>query len=86
MPTLARTWDAHLNAKDLAMRTTVNFDPNLLQQAQALTGLSNRSELLKQALKALIEREAALRLSRLGGTAPAIQPITRRRPTDDDSC
>jgi metal-responsive CopG/Arc/MetJ family transcriptional regulator len=68
------------------MRTTVNFDPNLLQQAQALTGLSNRSELLKQALKALIEREAALRLSRLGGTAPAIQPITRRRPTDDDSC
>ena len=52
------------------MRTTVNFDPNLLEQAQALTGLSNRSELLKQALKALIEREAALRLSRLGGSAP----------------
>ena len=67
------------------MRTTVTFDPNLLQQAQALTGLSNRSELLKQALKALIEREAALRLSRLGGSAPSMQPIPRRRPTGDDS-
>ena len=68
------------------MRTTVNFDPNLLEQAQALTGLSNRSELLKQALKALIEREAALRLSRLRGSAPTMQHIPRRRPTDDGPC
>ena len=65
------------------MRTTVNFDPVLLEQAQTLTGLSNRSELLKQALKALIEREAALRLCRLGGSVPHIQAIPRRRPNID---
>ncbi|HZX87051.1 MAG TPA: type II toxin-antitoxin system VapB family antitoxin [Reyranella sp.] len=61
------------------MRTTVSIDDDLLAKAQALTGLSERTALLREALKALIERESARRLARLGGTEPGVQPAPRRR-------
>ncbi len=62
------------------MRTTVNLDDELLAEAQRLTGVRERSALLRAALVALVQREAARRLARLGGTAPELEPISRRRP------
>ncbi|KAF3998402.1 type II toxin-antitoxin system VapB family antitoxin [Glaciimonas immobilis] len=61
------------------MRTTVNLDEELLARAQAITGETERGELLHEALRALIEREAARRLSRLSGSMPGAQDIPRRR-------
>jgi Arc/MetJ family transcription regulator len=61
------------------VRTTVTLDPELLEQAAELTGLRERSALLRAGLIALIERESARRLARLGGTEPQLQPIPRRR-------
>lgn len=61
------------------MRTTVNLDEELLETARHLTGLNERSALLREGLKALIERESARRLARLGGSQPQLQPVPRRR-------
>ena len=61
------------------MRTTVTLDDALLAQAQALSGLRENGPLLKAALVALIQRESALRLARLGGSQPDLQDIPRRR-------
>jgi Arc/MetJ family transcription regulator len=61
------------------MRTTVSLDDDLLTDAQRLTGLEERTALLREALKALIERESARRLARLGGSEPDLRPVPRRR-------
>ncbi len=61
------------------MRTTVTLDDNLLEEAQRLTGLTHRKDLIQEALKALIARESARRLARLGGSEPEVEPIERRR-------
>jgi len=61
------------------MRTTINLDETLLAEAQRLTGLSERTALVREGLKALIQRESAWRLARLGGSEPSLPPIPRRR-------
>lgn len=61
------------------MRTTLALDDDLLAQAQAFTGLQEKSALVREALKALIERESARRLARLGGSEPGLQAVPRRR-------
>lgn len=61
------------------MRTTLALDDDLVREAQRLTGTSEKSALVRQALRALIERESAQRLARLGGSEPALSPIPRRR-------
>ena len=61
------------------MRTTVNLDDALLDRARKLSGLSERSSLLREALEALIQRESARRLARLGGTEPRLRIPLRRR-------
>ena len=61
------------------MRTTVNLDDELLTKAQQLSGLGERNELLREALRALIQRESARRLALLGGTQPELQNIPRRQ-------
>ncbi len=61
------------------MRTTVTLDESLLSQAQLLSGVQERSALLKEALSALIQRESARRLARLGGTEPQLESVARRR-------
>jgi Arc/MetJ family transcription regulator len=61
------------------MRTTVTLDDGLLDRAAALTGLRDRGPLLREALTALIERESARRLARLGGTEPDLTAPQRRR-------
>ncbi len=63
------------------MRTTVALDDDLLAKAQAFTGLTEKSGLIREALKALIERESARRLARLGGTQPRLKAPPRRRPS-----
>ena len=61
------------------MRTTLSLDDDLLAKAESYTGLKEKSALVREALKALIERESARRLALLGGTEPALQPIPRRQ-------
>ena len=61
------------------MRTTINLDDELLTEAQRITGMKERTALIHEGLKALIERESARRLARLGGSEPRLQPVPRRR-------
>ncbi len=65
------------------MRTTVTLDDALLSQAQDLSGLDDRGRLLKEALRALIERESARRLILLGGSEPKLKEIPRHRDRDE---
>ena len=62
------------------MRTTVNLNDELLEEARRITGIKGRTALIHEGLWALIERESARRLARLGGTEPRLQPVPRRRP------
>jgi Arc/MetJ family transcription regulator len=62
------------------MRTTLALDDELISKAQALTGVKEKSSLIREALKALIERESARRLARLGGSEPGLDAPPRRRP------
>lgn len=66
------------------MRTTLALDDELLAEAQAYTGLKEKTALIREALKALIERESAQRLARLGGTEPKLTSIPRRSSKDTD--
>ncbi len=61
------------------MRTTIALDDDLIAKAQKFTGLKEKSALVREALKALVERESARRLARLGGTAPDLVAPPRRR-------
>lgn len=61
------------------MRTTLNIDDELLAKATSLVAPMDRTAVISEALKALIERESARRLARLGGTQPALQAAPRRR-------
>ena len=61
------------------MRTTLNIDDDLLQRARDLSGVQEKTALIREGLKALIERESARRLARLGGSEPQLEPIARRR-------
>ena len=61
------------------MRTTLNIDNQLLAEAQSMTGLAEKTALVREALKALIERESARRLALLGGSEPQLQPVLRRQ-------
>lgn len=62
------------------MRTTINLDEQLLAEAQRITGMKERTALIHAGLRALIERESARRLARLGGSEPRLQAVERRRP------
>ncbi|MDF1521391.1 MAG: type II toxin-antitoxin system VapB family antitoxin [Trueperaceae bacterium] len=62
------------------MRTTLNLDDALLAEAQRLTGQRERTALVNEGLRALIERESARRLAALGGTEPELEVAPRRRP------
>ncbi|AEI82234.1 antitoxin of a toxin/antitoxin system (plasmid) [Cupriavidus necator N-1] len=61
------------------MRTTIALDDDLIAKAQAYTGLKEKTALVREALKALIQREAAKRLANLGGSQPGIKGAPRRR-------
>lgn len=61
------------------MRTTLALDDDLLTEAQRLTGVTEKTALVREALGALIERESARRLARLGGSDPSVTDVPRRR-------
>jgi Arc/MetJ family transcription regulator len=65
------------------MRTTISFDDALVDRAQRLTGLTEKTALVREALKALIERESARRLALLGGSEPELQRVPRRQSEPD---
>ncbi len=62
------------------MRTTLNIDDTLLRQARELTGIREKTALVRAGLEALIARESARRLAKLGGSEKAIELIPPRRP------
>jgi Arc/MetJ family transcription regulator len=62
------------------MRTTLVLDDDLVARAQEFTGVKEKTLLVREALKALIERESARRLARLGGSEPELKIGPRRRP------
>jgi Arc/MetJ family transcription regulator len=64
------------------MRATVSLDDDLLRRAQEYTGVSERTALLREALKALIEREASRSLAALEGTMPDLDDVRRLRVND----
>ncbi len=61
------------------MRTTLNLDDALLERARRLTGIEERTALIHEGIRALIARESARRLARLGGSEPRVKAIPRRR-------
>ena len=61
------------------LRTNVNIAAQLLAQAQRITGVSEKTVLIREGLRALIERESARRLAQLGGSEPQLKTITRRQ-------
>ncbi|MEA2222900.1 MAG: hypothetical protein QOH83_1276 [Solirubrobacteraceae bacterium] len=61
------------------MRTTLVLDDDLLAEAQRLTGVKEKTLLVREGLNALIEREGARRLARLGATEPDLTAVPRRR-------
>lgn len=65
------------------MRTTVTIDDELIGRAQEITGIKEKSALLNEALRRMIEREAAMRLARLGGSDPDATAPPRRRWSED---
>jgi Arc/MetJ family transcription regulator len=69
------------NQEEEMMRTTIVLDDELLAKAQALTNVQEKSSLVKEALRALIERESAKRLASLGGSEPQLTIIPRRQTT-----
>jgi Arc/MetJ family transcription regulator len=73
--------DAIIDAigRSLPMRTTINLDDDLLAKAVKLAGPLDRSALVREGLKAFIERESAKRLARLRGTQPQLEVAARRR-------
>jgi Arc/MetJ family transcription regulator len=61
------------------MRTTLALDDDLVKMAQEFTGVAEKTALVREALKSLIERESARRLAGLAGTMPELEAIPRRR-------
>jgi Arc/MetJ family transcription regulator len=61
------------------MRTTLALDDDLVREAQRLTGTTEKSAVVRQALLALIERESARRLGKLGGSEAGLEVIPRRQ-------
>ena len=76
---LLSSFDAILDASEFSMRTTIALDDDLVRTAQEFTGVAEKTALIREALKALIERESARRLASLGGTMPRLKNILRRR-------
>ena len=63
------------------MRTTLNIDDKLLDEARRITGMTEKTSLVREGLRALIERESARRLARLGGSEPQLESVPRRQST-----
>ena len=67
------------DARYIAMRTTLNIEDELVERASELTGIKEKTMLVKLGLEALIARESARRLAKLGGTEQQLKAVPRRR-------
>ncbi len=65
------------------MRTTLNIDDQLLAEAQRLSGMTEKTAIVREGLRALIQRESARRLALLGGSEPELSNIPRRKAAAD---
>lgn len=65
------------------MKTTLNIEDNLLQSASELTGIKEKTTLVKLGLEALIARESSKRLAKLGGTEKDLRAIPRRKTAEN---
>jgi Arc/MetJ family transcription regulator len=63
----------------VTMRTTLNIDDGLLEKAAEMTGTTEKTKLVRLGLEALIARESARRLAKMGGSEPQLKPVPRRR-------
>lgn len=63
------------------MRTTLNIDTAMIEKASKLTGIKEKTSLVKLGLEVLIARESSLCLAKLGGTQKRLKPVPRRRPS-----
>jgi len=68
--------------KGATVRTTLNIEDKLLEKAAKLTGVNEKTALVRLGLEALIARESARRLAKLGGTEKKVEAVPRRRPAD----
>lgn len=68
--------------KEEFMRTTLNIEDKLLDKAAKLTGIKEKTSLVRLGLEALIARESSKRLAKLGGTEKKLEIIPRRRSAD----
>jgi Arc/MetJ family transcription regulator len=64
------------------MRTTITLDDDLVRAAQEYTGITEKTALIRRALRELIQREASRRLALLGGTMPDLEDVPGRRAND----
>ena len=71
-----------LNPLFTTMRITLALDDDLLATAERYTGLKEKSALVREALRALIERESARRLAALSGSEPGLKPVARRQTSE----
>ena len=77
--TLGKRFDcAYIWCRLMQMRTTLNIDDQILEKASRLTGIKEKTQLLHEGLKTLIEKESARRLAKLAGSSPKISEIPRR--------
>ncbi len=60
----------------------MNIDDQLLEEARRITGMKEKTMLVREGLRSLIERESARRLAKLGGSEPQLQAVSRHRPMD----
>ncbi len=72
----------HWDERCIEMRTTLNIEDELVEKASELTGIKEQTTLVKLGLDALIARESARRLVKLGGTEKQLKAIPRRRITE----
>ena len=70
----------HVQCILMHMRTTLNIDDKILEKASRLTGVKEKTALVRLGLEALIARESSKRLARLGGSEKDLRSIPRRRP------
>jgi len=76
LPPLTHTYSGRIM---ICMRTTLNIDDEALSRAAELTGVREKTSLVRMGLEALISRASAERLAALGGTEKKLKPIPRRR-------
>jgi len=80
---VSSSFDDVWRAREAEVRTTLALDDDLVAEAQRLTGTSEKSALVRQALRALIERESARRLAQLAGSEPGAKAVPRRQPAPE---